>query len=102
MLVPSVRGYRQNAADFYFPTLTGTGIVPTAPPTGRAPYYSADYRLSALDTLDYGIKAVWTPTAHWQVDAAFDRYDMHGRDGVTSARAYPQATYATFGLKFTF
>jgi hypothetical protein len=102
LLVPSVRGYRQNAADFYLLTLTGTGITPTNPPTGRAPYYSADYRLSALDTLDYGLKAIWTVTSHWQVDAAYDRYEMHGRDGVTSARAYPEASYATFGLKLTF
>ena len=100
--MPSLRAYRQSAADFYFVTLTGTGIVPIVPPTGRAPYYSADYRLSALDTLDYGLKAIWTVTSRWQIDAAYDRYAMHGRDGITSGHAYPQATYATFGLKFAF
>jgi hypothetical protein len=102
MLVPTVRAYRQSAAHFYYVSLTGTGIVPIVPPTGRAPYYSSDHRLSALDTLDYGLKVIWTVTSRWQIDAAYDRYEMQGRDGITSGRAYPQAAYATCGLKFTF
>lgn len=101
-LRPSIRFFRQSAADFYAVTLNNSPIVPTAIPTGRGPFYSADYRLSALDTIDYGLKAIWTASDRWQIDAAIEKYEMHGRDGVTSASAYPQATTATFGIKFTF
>ena len=99
---PSLRLYRQEAADFYLVTLTGTSIVPPARPSGRAPYYSADYRLSALQTLNYGLKAIWTVTEAWQLDAAYERYEMRGLDGRTSPSAYPQTAVATFGLKFTY
>ena len=102
LLRPSLRYYRQNAADFYLVSLNGTAIVPGPRPTGRAPFYSADYRLSALDTLNYGLKAIWTVTDAWQIDAAVEKYEMRGRDGVTSASAYPHATTITGGVKFSF
>lgn len=102
VLRPSVRFFSQSAADFYVTTLTGSSFVPLSRPSGHAPFYSADYRLSKLDTWDYGLKAIWIATDHWQLDAAIEGYDMRGRDGITAASAYPRATTATFGLKLTF
>ena len=102
ILSPFLRYYQQNAANFYAVTLNSSPIIPTAKPTGMGPFYSADYRLSDLDTVDAGLKAVWTVTDHWQIDATVEKYTMSGRDGVTSDSAYPRATTATFGLKFTF
>jgi hypothetical protein len=102
ILSPSFRFYQQSAADFYLLTLDGTGISPSSPPTGPSPVYSADYRLSKLQTLSYGLKLVWTPTAAWQLDVAYEKYDMRGRDGVTSQTAYPEANIFTVGAKFSF
>jgi hypothetical protein len=58
MLRPFIRFFNQSAADFNAVSLTGSSIVPTSRPSGHAPFYSADYRLSKLDTLDYGLKAL--------------------------------------------
>lgn len=102
LLRPSFRYFVQDAADFYFLTLTGTNVTPNDQPTGQTPFYSADYRLSALETLTYGLKAIWSMTDAWQFDAAIERYVMRGRDGVTSPYAYPDANIVTVGIKFTF
>jgi len=64
------------------------------------PFYSSDFRLSALDSYSYGLKFVWKPS-HWsELDIGYDRYEMHGRDGVTLASAYPTAGISTAGVKF--
>jgi hypothetical protein len=102
ILKPELRFYDQSAADFYYYTLDGTSIVPPfAPPTAQAPFYSSDYRLSAFHTFTYGLKAVWTASDRIQVDAAFEQYDMHGKDGVTPASAYPRASIVTLGFKIS-
>lgn len=102
ILSPSFRFYQQSAADFYRLTLDGSGITGVSRPTGQAPYYSADYRLSEMRTLTYGLKLIWTPTDAWQLDVAYERYEMSGRDGVTSPSAYPEADIVTLGAKFSF
>ncbi len=102
VLRPSVRALWQTAADFYHVTLSGTTITPTAVPTGKGPHYSSDYRLSALNTLTYGLKGVWLVNSDWKIDAAVEKYDMHGRDDVTSDSAYPDALIFTVGASWTF
>ncbi|HRE83969.1 MAG TPA: DUF3570 domain-containing protein [Opitutaceae bacterium] len=100
---PHVRYSVQSAADFYHVTLTGTSIVPERIPTGKGAYYSADYRLSALSSLNYGVKLVWDPREDLQVDTAIERYEMRGRDGgETSASAYPRALILTAGITWKF
>lgn len=101
-LSPHLRLEQQSAADFYLVTLTGTGIAPGTVPTGRAPFYSSDYRLSALRTVNAGLKAIWTPRADLTFDVAIETYRMHGRDNVTSASAYPRATIFTIGGRYAF
>jgi len=56
VLRPHLRIMTQSAADFYHVTLTGTDITPLSRPSGHASFYSSDYRLSALRTLNYGFK----------------------------------------------
>src|SRR5687767_2661053 len=54
---PGIRFYDQSAAEFYYYKLDGTSVVPTAgPPRPNGPFYSSDYRLSAMRTLTYGLK----------------------------------------------
>lgn len=99
-LRPGVRFYDQRAADFYRLDITGLPITPTGRPVPEGPFYSADYRLSALRSYTYGLKAIWTVSSAWQVDVALERYEMRGRDHRTSASAYPRATIVTAGLRF--
>lgn len=102
ILRPGLRYFSQEAADYYLISLTGTPITPTARPSGKAPYYSADYRLSALRSLNYGLKAVWTLNDAWQIDAALERYEIQSRDTITAASAYPRADIITAGIRFAF
>lgn len=102
ILRPNLRWYRQSAANFYTVTLDGTGIDPTPIPTGMAPFYSADYRLSEMDTFTYGLKGIYEAADWLRIDATVERYEMKGRDGVTSASAYPKATILTAGFSFLF
>ncbi len=102
ILRPHVRWYRQSASDFYYVSLDGTPIEPTPIPTGNAPYYSADYRISALDGLTYGIKGIIELTDWMRIDLNAERYEMSGRDDQTSASAYPKATVLTAGVRVWF
>jgi hypothetical protein len=101
VLRPEFRFYDQSAADFYRLTLDGADFTPTGRPDPDGPFFSADYRLSAFRATTLGFKAIWTVNASWQLDAAIERYRMHGKDSVTSPSAYPDATIATFGVKFS-
>lgn len=101
ILRPGCRFYEQDAADFYYYRLDGTAIVPQsgAPRTG-GPFYSSDYRLSKLQTFTYGLKAVVKVTDALEFDAAYERYEMRGRDGVTPQSAYCRANIVTVGARF--
>jgi len=100
-LRPYRRFYDPTAADFYRVDVTGANFTPTGKPMPGGPYFSSDYRLSALRSYDYGLKAIVTLSPAWQLDVAYDRYEMHGKDSVTSASAYPKANIVTTGLKFS-
>jgi hypothetical protein len=91
VLSPSVRYYQQSAAYFYAVEFTGS-----------PEFYSADYRLSNCASLSYGLKTVWTPRDNFSVDVAYERYNMWGRDRVTSSDAYPNANIFTVGFRFGF
>lgn len=97
---PSVRYYVQSAARFYYYNLDDTPIVPTRIPTGSGPYYTSDFRLSAEDDYTYGLKATLKAAESIQLVASYDRYVMSGRDGVTSASAYPRAGISTIGVRY--
>jgi hypothetical protein len=102
MLRPQARLYTQSAADFYYPTLIGTGVQPRVRPDGRAPYYSSDYRLSRLRTTTLGGKAVWQLwPERCSLDASYERYVMRGRDDRTATAVYPAADVFTVGLNVT-
>jgi hypothetical protein len=101
-LRPGVRFYNQDAASFYHYRLDETAIIPVAgPPRPNGPFYSSDYRLSAMRTMTYGLKVVWNASEALQFDAAYERYEMRGADGVTPQSAYCQANILTVGAKFS-
>ncbi len=99
---PLARWYRQTAADYYYPNLDNTSIVPVVEPDANTPFYSSDYRLSAFDATTFGAKAVYHVNEHWAIDVSYERYTMRGRDDVTSRSAYATANILNFGGRFTF
>lgn len=101
ILSPSLRLYEQGAADFYRVTLSGTTITPGNQPNPAGPFYSADYRLAKFRSVTAGLKLVWTPTDRVRLELAYDRYDMQGRDGITSGSAFPDADIFTAGVNLT-
>jgi hypothetical protein len=101
VLRPSFRYYSQTASWFYYYNLDETSIIPVPVPTGRGPNYSSDYRLSALDDWAVGLKAIWKITDNLQVDLAYERMEMRGRDDVTPQSAYPRSKITTAGLKYS-
>ncbi|GAB5559433.1 MAG: hypothetical protein SynsKO_10800 [Synoicihabitans sp.] len=96
---PAVRYYRQSAADFYVIDLDNSPIVPPAEATGNAPYYSADYRLSSMETWMLGVKAVYDVTENLSVDVTLERYLMNGRGRLTSPSSFVDADVFTIGMR---
>jgi hypothetical protein len=84
---PALRYYRQSAAEFYGYRFDG------APE-----FYSSDYRISAFDSLGYGLKVIWKPFAGISTDLAVERYQQRGSDGVTPGDVYPVSTLILFGV----
>jgi hypothetical protein len=106
LVSPMFRFMDQSAADFYAPQLPGD---PTASPDDPfIPYvpipdhYSADYRLSALQTFTYGVNVSVTIKDHLMLDLGYKRYEMYGKDNQTSASAYPKANILSAGFRLLF
>ena len=101
LVSPVFRYYRQTAADFYGSQFAGDPSNPGDPipvPT----YYSADYRLSKMETFTFGLEASARVTDWLTLDLAYKRYEMRGLDGVTSQSAYPKANIVTVGARLWF
>ncbi len=97
-LNPSLRYYQQSAARFYHYQIDSTNIFPTfGPPNPAGPFYSSDFRVSALRTSTVGFKVVYDPVTWLQLDAAWEFYDMQGRDHITPESAYARARIITLG-----
>lgn len=102
ILRPGLRLYSQSAARFYYYDLNKSKVNPVqGPPPVLGPYYSSDYRLSELQSFNYGLKVIWKTTDRLELDAALEQYDMRGVDGVTPQSAYPRARIVTLGAKFS-
>jgi len=100
-LAPELRLHEQGAAKFYYYNLDRTSLIPTVVPNPDGPAYSSDYRLSSLDAVTFGLKATWKLQEHLQLELAYDRYRMRGRDGVTPQSAYPVANILSCGARIS-
>ncbi len=102
ILRPSFRYYQQSAPSFYVYNLDNTPIVPfSGAPRPQGPFYSSDFRLSALRSYTYGLKLVWNFNDRLSVDVAREQYNMEGRDNVTPDSAYIRARIVTLGAKIS-
>lgn len=93
---PLFRFHTQTAADFYDTHFPGDPTDPDAFPTPR--HYSADYRLSAMNTFTYGVSVSAHVHENVSLELAYKRYVMKGTDSVTAADQYPSAHVITGGL----
>ena len=104
-VAPFVRYYRQSAADFFVNTVDHLPTAPPDVPTGNAPYYSADYRLSHFEAVSGGVKLLWKINDTFSATAAYERYEMSGLGGAHERApdaAYIDADMWTFGISARF
>jgi hypothetical protein len=94
VLSPSFRYTYQSAAAFYYLMVPDYSHLPS--------YYSSDYRLSELNTFEYGLDFTYRITRFLSLDAGYLRYVMKGLDGATSQSAYPSANVFSLGLRIWF
>ncbi len=115
---PSFRYYIQSAASFYHVTLPGeynpanpaSDPAPGTPtdfdgnpqPAGPPAYYSADYRLSEMETFTLGFALHYKVVDHVYLEASYERYLMQGMDGITPQQTYPNANVFTVGARLMF
>jgi hypothetical protein len=106
ILSPMFRFADQSAADFYSVQLPGDPTVspddPFSPHIPIPSAYSADYRLSSLQTFTYGVNLSFMMKDHLTFDLGYKRYEMYGKDGHTSASAYPKANIFSAGFRLRF
>lgn len=105
-VVPFFRFYHQNEADFYVHSLDGLDVgTPASDPDGSGVNYSADYRLSSLNTFSGGLRLNYQINDHFGLSAAYERYVMEGTgsaEAQSQNEAYPSADIWTFGLNAEF
>ncbi len=103
-LIPFGRYYLQSAADFFHNSLDEvSGARAEDFPMGRGPHYSADYRLSSLQTASLGLKLRLRLGEHCSLSAACEDYRMQGRGSRQApTEAYPRARLVTVGVSFQF
>lgn len=99
---PYYRYYHQSEADYYYTNLDNTNITPNDNRTGRAPYFSSDYRLSSFDAHTFGLKFIYRPNDWLTMDLGYERYEMNGNDRKTPSEAYPTANILNVGISATF
>ena len=100
ILAPVFRYYEQSAAYFYY--ISVPGFVPGDGDPNRPEYYSADYRLSHLQTFTFGAQATVLIADRLALDIGYQRYEMYGLDDMTAASNYPKANIATIGFRLWF
>lgn len=101
-LEPFVRFYQQTQAAYYYTTLIGSGVAWDYLPTGQAPFYSSDYRLSHFRAWDYGLKVIALVADRLTIDVCGEVYQMMGRDNATPDSAYITAVILTTGASWKF
>jgi hypothetical protein len=99
VLSPSVRYYYQTAANFYGIQFPGD---PINNPDRVPGHFSADYRLSEMETITLGFEANIKLREQLDLHLGYQRYSMQGLDHQTDQSAYPNANIFTVGLTYKF
>ena len=99
---PFVRFYDQSAADYYYPSLTGTGVTGHGRSDGEPANYSSDYRVAALQSLTYGVGLDYQATDWLGLNFKLERYEMSGSSSKTPSIMFPTANVISVGLSATY
>jgi hypothetical protein len=99
VLSPLIRYHYQSEADFYGVIFPGD---PSLSDIGVPRHYSADFRLSELQTFTYGAQLSFIINNQLYIDLGYKRYNMDGLDNITAKSAYPDANVFTAGLRLWF
>ncbi len=105
ILAPMFRFTDQSAAKFYMTQLPGDYTLndPLDPFYAPLPeLYSSDYRLAALQSFTYGISATITIKERFSIDLGYKRYQMQGKDSMTSGALFPSANIFSIGGRIWF
>ncbi len=94
VISPGFRYYYQTAASFYGEFIQDFNHPPTV--------YSADYRLSELESFSYSLRMSYRVHRHLSLEAGYLRYAMFGLDGKTSQSAFPAANVFSIGARIWF
>ena len=97
-LSPILRYHTQTRADFYAPSFPGDPYEKTDMPE----LYSADYRLSELESWTYGTSLSLRVHDRVTIELGYKRYEMFGTDDKTDASQYPSANIVTLGFNLWF
>ncbi|KAB2659812.1 MAG: DUF3570 domain-containing protein, partial [Verrucomicrobia bacterium] len=100
-LSPILRYHTQTRADFYAPSFPGDPSDPTFVPN-IPELYSADYRLSELESWTYGTSLSLRAHDRVTIELGYKRYQMFGTDDKTDAGQYPSANIVTLGFNLWF
>jgi hypothetical protein len=105
-VIPFIRYYHQNAADFFVTSINGLPIAtPSADPDGSGINYSADYRLSSFNALSGGVRLRYQFNDIFSATASYERYVMSGSGSASDRspeQAYASANIWTFGISAEF
>jgi hypothetical protein len=101
-VTPYVRYYQQSEADYYYSSLTDTGVDGTDLIDGSGANYSSDYRLSKMEALTYGVRMAWEVRSDLTLDLQLERYEMNGLDSQTPASFFPTANVVSVGAQWRF
>ena len=82
--------------------MTDSGIDGHGRNDGTGPFYSPDYRLSAMEALTYGIGLSYSPIEDLTLNLQLERYEMTGRDSATPDIFFPSATVLSLGAQWSF
>jgi hypothetical protein len=103
---PLFRYHIQSEAEFYGTHFPGDPAYPPDLPDSALyatpKYYSADYRLSELESFTYGVSTSIRLHERVSLEFAYKRYEMSGRDHETASGQYPSAHVFTGGVSLWF
>lgn len=99
---PFIRFYDQTAADYYYPSLTDTGITGHGRNDGEPPNYSSDYRVAGLQSLTYGVGLDYQVTDWFGLNLKLERYEMSGTSSETPSIMFPTANIVSVGFNTTY
>lgn len=105
IISPMFRFVDQSEADFYMTQLPGDYTLndPNDPFYAPLPeLYSSDYRLAALQSFTCGISATIKIKERFAIDLSYKRYEMQGKDSVTSGALFPKANVFAIGGRIWF